>query len=265
MTNSTGISKIPTAIVVLTDSSEDMTWAESLAQKLKINVIKEMPDKENKDLMLCLDSHGLSLASNGKSMRGDFTSMLSRLMPNNLNGELLVKAAKLKGFQGVPTAIDATAGLGEDALLLSAAGFSVKLYERDIVIAALLRDALQRAVEVPELTEIVGRMRLIEGDSMTKMLQLETPPDVILLDPMFPARQKSGLIKKKFQLLQQLEQPCSDEEELLQAALTIHPRKVIIKRPLKGAYLADRKPDFSLKGKAIRYDCIVMPRNEEFF
>ena len=265
MTNSTGISKIPTAIVVLTDSSEDMTWAESLAQKLKINVIKEMPDKENKDLMLCLDSHGLSLASNGKSMRGDFTSMLSRLMPNNLNGELLVKAAKLKGFQGVPTAIDATAGLGEDALLLSAAGFSVKLYERDIVIAALLRDALQRAVEVPELTEIVGRMRLIEGDSMTKMLQLETPPDVILLDPMFPARQKSGLIKKKFQLLQQLEQPCSDEEELLQAALTIHPRKVIIKRPLKGAYLADRKPDFSLKGKTIRYDCIVMPRNEEFF
>lgn len=75
---------------------------------------------------------------------------------------------------------------------------------------------------------------------------------------MFPARQKSALIKKKFQLLQQLEQPCTDEDALLHAAIASAPYKIVIKRPLKGAWLADRKPDYSLKGKTIRYDCIVL-------
>jgi 16S rRNA (guanine1516-N2)-methyltransferase len=83
---------------------------------------------------------------------------------------------------------------------------------------------------------------------------------VILLDPMFPERQKSALVKKKFQLLQQLECPCTDEEELLQAAINAKPRKIIIKRPAKGPFLANRKPDYSISGKAIRYDCIVIPR-----
>ena len=45
----------------------------------------------------------------------------------------------------------------------------------------------------------------------------EEIPDVILLDPMFPERRKSALIKKKFQLLQKLERPCADGEELLSA------------------------------------------------
>ena len=77
---------------------------------------------------------------------------------------------------------------------------------------------------------------------------------------MFPARTKSALVKKKFQLLQQLERPCNDEEELLQAALAAKPRKVVIKRPAKGPYLGGVKPDYSLSGKSVRYDCLVIAR-----
>ena len=44
-----------------------------------------------------------------------------------------------------PRAVDATAGLGEDSLLLAAAGFEVTLCEADPVIAVLLEDALTRA------------------------------------------------------------------------------------------------------------------------
>lgn len=101
-------------------------------------------------------------------------------------------------------------------------------------------------------------MTLVNADSISAMRSLGDAPDVILLDPMFPAREKSALIKKKFQLLQRLEQPCSDEEALLDAALLAHPHKIVIKRPLKGPFLAGRKPDYSIKGKAIRYDCIVI-------
>ena len=90
------------------------------------------------------------------------------------------------------------------------------------------------------------------------MHELSLTPDVVLLDPMFPAREKSALIKKKFQLLQKLEKPCSDETSLLEAAFAANPHKIVIKRPIKGPFLADRKPDYSIKGKSVRYDCFVI-------
>ena len=90
-------------------------------------------------------------------------------------------------------------------------------------------------------------------------------PDLIYLDPMFPQRRKSGLIGKKLQLLQKLEQPCSAQEEadLLDAAMAVHPRRIVIKRPLKGPYLNGKKPHYSLEGKAIRYDCFVFASQQE--
>ena len=100
-------------------------------------------------------------------------------------------------------------------------------------------------------------MTVYEGDSIEYMASLDSAPDVVLLDPMFPERQKSALIKKKFQLIHRLEKPCEDEEALLNAAVNLRPHKIVIKRPAKGAYLAGRKPDYSLDGKAIRYDCFV--------
>ncbi len=201
---------------------------------------------------------GLTLTDGRQTILGDFSGLLSRISENNLRGELLVKAAKIKGLDRPVRVTDATAGMGEDAFLLAAAGFEVKLYERDPVIAALLRDALERAALDSALAPAVSRMKFFEEDSLPALRRCSEPPDVILLDPMFPERKKSGLIKKKFQLLQQLEQPCSDEEELMETALAARPRKIIVKRPLKGPWLAGRKPHYSLKGKAIRYDCFVL-------
>ena len=172
--------------------------------------------------------------------------------------ELLVRAAKLKAGPHGLRAMDATAGFGSDALLLAAAGFEVTLYERDPVIAALAADALRRARELPQLDSAASRMTLLEGDSIAALQALSKPVDVVLLDPMFPERRKSASVKKKFQLLHRLERPCDNEDELLQAALDAHPRKVIIKRPLKGPYLAGKKPSYSISGKSVRYDCLVL-------
>lgn len=200
---------------------------------------------------------GLVLTDGGLSVCADFRNLLPRVTKGRLAGELLVKAAKRKTFGEKATAIDATAGLGEDSFLLAAAGFSVRMYERDPVIAALLRDALRRGAEDPELAEIVSRMELTEGDSIEAMKELSERPDVILLDPMFPERQKSALVKKKFQLIHGLEKPCEDEEALFAAAVQAGPHRLLVKRPVKGPNLADRKPDYSLGGKAIRYDCYI--------
>lgn len=211
------------------------------------------------DTRLRLDTEGLWLCANGQELRGDFTRMLPRIKSGRLGGEFLVRAAKIKDAIPPLYALDATAGLGEDSFLLAAAGFNVTLYERNPVIYALLCDALARAAAVPELADIAARMTVYNGDSIAAMAALETPPDIILLDPMFPERQKSSLVKKKLQMIQKLEVPCNDERSMLISAMRARPRKLIVKRPPKGAHLADVKPQYSIEGKAVRYDCFVNP------
>lgn len=213
-------------------------------------------------------SEGLTLTDGTMELRADFTRMLPRLKQGRLQQELLVKAARVKGIER-PWAIDATAGFGEDSLLLAAAGFTVDLYEQDCVIAALLKDALDRAADDPVLAAAVTRMRLHAGEDSIAGLRHTAglieqdelaAPDVVYLDPMFPGRTKSAAVKKKFQLLHHLEQPCADEGTLVEAALAVHPRKVVIKRPVKGPLLAGVKPSYQLAGKAVRYDVLVPPR-----
>lgn len=247
------------ALFILSDENTDRQAAQMLSQHLGAAEINDASEISGNDLVLHFTADGLALESNGQTMRCDFSNMLRRLRKGNLSGELLVKASKLKKFDGVPTVIDATAGLGEDSLLLAAAGFSVKLYERNPVIAALLKDAIQRAENNPELSDIVKRMEVFEADSITQLPRLAEKPDVIFLDPMFPEKTKTALTKKKFQLLHLLEHPCKDEAGLLAAAIAASPKKIVIKRPLKEAFLDGHKPDYSLKGKAIRYDCILLP------
>ncbi len=212
-------------------------------------------------LQLAEEDNGLTLTDGKLSLTADLSEMLPRLRRGNLESELLVKATKIKGVEHL-LVVDATAGLGQDSLLLAASGYRVILFEYDEVIAALLTDSLKRATTNPELSEIVERMELRQGDSVVGMRAFSgegIEPDVVFLDPMFPGRTKSGLIKKKFQLLQRLESPCADEESLMEAAKACNPRKIVIKRPLKGPFLAGVKPSYSLQGKAIRYDVIVFP------
>ena len=220
--------------------------------------VTEVTRVETGDCELRQGEDGLELIGNGMVLRADFMRLLPRLRPDRLGRELLVRAARVRGVAS-PTVVDATAGLGEDSLLLAAAGFSVTMFEKDPVIASLLRDALERASNEPQLTKVVSRMRLVEGDSVVGLRELGFAPDVVFLDPMFPERTKSAAVKKKFQLLHLLERPCDNERELLEAALAARPRKVVVKRPPKGPALAGARPSHSLAGKAVRYDVIVPP------
>ena len=261
------------AVVAVGEAARER--AARLAEQLGVPCaasVTGVPDALARELVLGVDASGLSLARGKMTLRADFSSEFKRLRPSALGRELLVRAARIKQAEGSVRAVDATAGLGEDALLLAAAGFTVDLYERNPVIAALLEDALRRARAVPELAEVAGRMRLAGSDSITALREIAacehggeaahqasriTRPDVVYLDPMFPERRKSAAVKKKFQLLHGLEVPCEDEEALLEAARSVHPRKVVVKRPVKGPYLAGVRPSYSIAGKAVRYDCYV--------
>ena len=251
-------------IVIELAMGGDEAAASALAERVGASVVPG-GDAAPDALAVRFDAEGTALVRDGMVLRPDLSAMLPRLRKDRLGRELLVRAARVKGTDA-PVAVDATAGLGEDALLLAAAGFKVFLFESDPVIAALLVDSLRRASasDMSVLREAVARMHIAGEDSVTGLPALASTlpatPDVIYLDPMFPERRKSAAVKKKFQLIHHLECPCEDEEALLQAAIAARPRKIVVKRPLKGAALAAMKPSYALAGKAIRYDVIVPPR-----
>ena len=209
--------------------------------------------KEQRGAKLVATPEGLTLTDGELSARGDFSRLVPRIRRGNLKTELIVRAVRIKGVSE-PYVVDATAGLGEDSFLLAAAGCRVLLFERDPVIADLLSDALDRAASDPETSVAASRMTLVRGDSIPSLPSLDPSPDVVLLDPMFPERTKSALVKKKFQLIHQLEKPCDDERALLDAAIAANPRRIVVKRPAKGPFLAGVAPSFTLAGKAVRYD-----------
>ena len=109
--------------------------------------------------------------------------------------------ARAVGIRGSvrPSVLDATAGLGRDAFVIAALGCEVTLLERQPVIAALLEDGLQRARAAGgEVAEIAERMQLLHCDAIAAMGDWQLPtPQVIHLDPMFPHRDKSALVKKR--------------------------------------------------------------------
>ena len=242
-------------LVLYVDKNANIEKAKNIAERLNIEIITN--NKEKFDILLSMDESGLALVSDNMKLYGDFSKSIKRIKQNNLQKEMLIHAVKIKGEKENLIAIDATAGLGEDSILLAAYGYNVELYEKNPIISELLKDAMERAEKISELKDIIGRMKVHNEDSIIAMQNLKYKPDIILLDPMFPERTKSALIKKKFQILHKIENPCSDENEMLSSAIKANPKKLVIKRPLKGEYLAGVKPDYSLKGSSIRYDCII--------
>ena len=239
-------------IVVCLGKGGQREMAESFARKNNVPIV----ENPGEHLTVMFDAKGVSLTGYGLTYQGDFENMLHRVTNGRLQHEMLVRAAK--SDKPGRKAIDATAGMGEDAFLLAAQGYEVTLFEQNPVIAVLLKDALRRAKKHPVLKDIASRMNLVQDNSVEGMSKLLDPVDVIYLDPMFPARQKSSLINKKLQLIQKLEPPCSEETDLFDAAISASPSKIIVKRPLKSEFLAGRKPSYTLNGKAIRYDCYTL-------
>lgn len=241
------------SVTVCIKKNGDRNLAGSVAKKLETDI----SDREGDGLNLIFDGRGVTLTGYGLSYQGDFEeSMLRRVSDGRLAHEMLVKAVK-SNDAGLK-AIDATAGMGEDSFLIAAAGYDIVLCEQNPVIAVLLKDAIRRAKKNPVLKEIASRMHVHEGDSVAYMSEIVDKVDLIYLDPMFPKRQKTGLINKKLQLIQKLEPPCSTEEELFDAAIKAGAQKIIVKRPLKSPNLAGKNPNYVLSGKAIRYDCYAL-------
>lgn len=176
------------------------------------------------------------------------------------SGQMIAKAVGIQpGIR--PQLLDATAGLGRDAFVLASLGCEITLIERQPIIAALLEDGLARAAHDPGTAAIIARMRLLAGDAIELMARWQGPaPQVVHLDPMFPHRDKSALVKKEMRLFRPLVGADDDAPALLQAALQLATHRVVVKRPRKAPCIDGAKPGYSLEGKSSRYDIYPLRR-----
>lgn len=157
-----------------------------------------------------------------------------------------------------PSVLDATAGLGRDAFVLASLGCKVVMQERSPVVFALLADGLRRAQCDGEVSVIASLMSVQFCSSILSMdLNAQDAPEVIYLDPMFPERNKSALVKKDMRFFHDIVGSDEDSDQLLPVALDSDCARVVVKRPCKAPFLNGTKPSHQIIGKSIRYDIYV--------
>ena len=231
-------------------ADEASAWAERLG----------LPLQGEAEFALQLGDDGLQLAELGPQAPGPVRvdlvegAVAHRRLFGGGSGQMIAKAVGVQ--PGVrPRVLDATAGLGRDAFVLAALGCAMTLSERQPIIAALLEDGLARARRDAEVAPIAARMRLLCGNAIALMQQWQgEAPQVIYLDPMFPHRDKSALVKKEMRLFRPFVGDDLDAPELLAAALQLASHRVVVKRPRKAPCIAGPKPSHALDGKSSRYD-----------
>lgn len=249
-------------LAVTCAAPELLAQAEELAARLGLPLAEAGARHQ---LLLRCAPEGLELVKpDDPQLRGplrvDFTAGAMDFRRKQPGKELLLRAVGCK--IGRPLAvIDATGGLGRDSFLLAAAGCTVHIFEQEPVLAALLADGLERARQCPEAAAIAARISLTAGDALLFLREMRAQGqvvDAVYLDPMFPERRKSALVKKEAQLLQLLAQPSNPaaEKELLAAARAVS-RRVAVKRPAKAPFLGETAPSHSLAGATVRFDVYV--------
>jgi 16S rRNA (guanine1516-N2)-methyltransferase len=180
----------------------------------------------------------------GSGVSVDFAAIVMQHGASGLRAMPLVRACGRELALRGARLVDATAGLGYDAFVLSRAGFRVTAIERSPEVARLLADGLRRSKDP---------FTLIVGDA--KALLVKHKPEVVYLDPMYPAKKRtSALPPKEMQIVRALVGDDDDSSELFAIARAIADR-VVVKRPLHAKAMAT--PTSTIEGKLARFDVYV--------
>jgi 16S rRNA (guanine1516-N2)-methyltransferase len=206
-------------------------------------------------LQIIETSTGLRLAIDFVSGALDF-----RRRFGGRGGQMVLKAVGgPKSRNGeVRRVLDATAGLGRDAFILATGGCRVTAVEKNALLFSVLQDALKRAENhEPTAKALGGRLTFLQGDVTQGLGEKMESFDSVYLDPMFPQRKKTALVKKEMQVLQRLVgDPIESSSELFEAAQKLACERTVVKRP-SGAPAIKEPVSLVLKDPSIRFDVYV--------
>ncbi len=268
-------------VAVCADPANDeplLRAAARLAVDLDLPLL-DRPRVRGVDVLLVVTPARLELRVVGgeKSLRGgravfsDLTKLDTQSPAGRRLRQPIARAVGLGKGRPPPAVIDATGGWGEDAWLLASLGCQVLCLERYKVIAAMLQDAVIRAmvqeadtaarlhitaVNAAPLLRRMAAKASGAADKLPAAMALFCPPQVVYLDPMFPAARKAAE-RKPMRLLRWLVGDDDDAGDLLAAAMRVAEQRVVVKRPLKAEPLGP-KPTTSHKGQATRYDVYLV-------
>ena len=245
-------------------------YIENIKQLTQLQIL-ETSNTDEFTHVLCLEDSGLTLqALNLKA--GESHKQPTRV--NFQDAALLYRKNSFGKHQGLAKAVglnkheamhvlDATAGLGRDAFILASMGCRVNMLEQSAVIYSLLFDGLKRTEnpEDIELKNIIENMTLHHVNAQDWFQEImrgnKSKPDVIYLDPMFPARNKNANVKKDISLLQEILGFDEDSEKLLEAAKSCAKHRVVVKKPGSKVIKGSSKPSFVVPGKTAHFEVFV--------
>lgn len=175
--------------------------------------------------------------------------------------EPLAKAAGLRANQR-PLVVDLTAGLGRDTWALASTGCHVLAFERHPLVHFLLSDGLARARAHPKTCAIAERITLHQGDARQYEGAFIDPNNasawpIWLLDPMFPERSKSALVKKDMRIFHHLVGEDLDASALFNWARSKLGMRWIVKRPPQAPTLNAEPPALVITSGRVRFDCYL--------
>ena len=183
--------------------------------------------------------------------------------------EAIAKAIGIKGKQSV-NVLDCTAGMGTDSFVMASVGAQVTMIERSPIIGALLFDALGRAKLSTEglyengCMQICEQLSLVQQDAIAFLTEHSAQKmniDVVYLDPMFPHKKKSALVKKEMRAFQLLLGPDQDSADLFSAAINFAPKRIVVKRPAGAPNLENKqgvKVSMVISSKKHRFDVYLV-------
>jgi 16S rRNA (guanine1516-N2)-methyltransferase len=249
---------------ILYENKELRGHAIQLGSELQLPVYssrQEIPSSHKlpQDFCLVLTNEKLELQQSDNKINPFFIDfndedLQYRIRHSTRKNEALARAVGLKKNKK-PLVFDLTAGIGRDAFILAKLGCSLHLFEKNKIIAALLRDGIIRASK-GNLSETIGKMTLHPGDALEILPKIaaHSPPDVLYLDPMFPHRAKSALVKKEMRILRSVVGDDTDSSQLFIEAQKYAGDRVVCKRPRQAPFINDTSPSMSIKTKKHRFD-----------
>lgn len=241
--------------VVTTELEQCIEQAQELEQQHSLLYIDHSSINQNVQFYFRLDESELKLIDNRASKPIEYGINIDQPRFRNQSYPLKKSGPLVQAIgRKTRTLIDTTAGWGQDSLHAALMGYQVTSVERSDVLGVLLTDCYQRIASdkkwsSPGLTP----PKLFITNAIDYLANLDTAPDCIYLDPMFPQRGKNALPKKSLKLLREFIGSDDDTLELFNAAMQKTANRVVVKRPDHAAPFIDN-PNDSFAGKTVRYD-----------
>lgn len=244
---------------------------ELISAKLNQKRLQQLSGDSEQAILLLDNKNQLSLLVDGLSVAPEWDKLQRRVVSAGRKSELLLQAAKITADSQV---IDATAGFGQDSLILASSGAQVIMLEQQPIMALLLLAEQQRMRLQPNWQKLMSRLTIVNTDALaffnSKLTTIDSNSiDVIYLDPMFPEDSyqdrktgKGAKVNKQMQALHQLAAPptIAQEQQLLQRAQHLiknnkqQSGRVIVKRPVQAPLFANQAATESWHNAALRFD-----------